>query len=690
MDSPFIWGDGGAQLTPEQIAARRKAADALIASGTDATPIRSGWQGVARVAQALSGAMDSRSADSAELANVETNKKLIADALAAYQGGGSPAAAAPTPVVPATAPVAAAPAAVDTSGKIYRNDEPSPLDPPSGADRDALIRTVYGEAGNEPALGQQAVASVIRNRAVDGSYGGDTPSAVVKAPFQFEPWNGGPAKDRMLALSPDDPKYAAIAKVVDAAYGTGGRAPEDPTEGKTLFYAPAAQAALGRPAPAWAKGAATVIGSHKFYDDTDGTAAKPGQVASDDPAAIPVAAAATEGTLPAAPAAEPVAKVAGAMSGVNPAVLAAMTSPYASDSTKKIAGIILAQQLTPKDVHTQETDAKGNVWDVNKLTGQRTVALKSDTETPKFTSYKGPDGVEIPGFTSNGTFTPINPKTAGTASATSGLTGQAFLDAIEPGRANVIKQISQGQMAPPTAAALRSDKVMKLIDEVSQYDPGFDATKWKRRFDTASDFSSKGKSGQSVQSLNTVYGHIGDLAEKANLLDNVDGIPIVNTYVNEAKNAYASGSGGDKVNNFNLARNAVSDELSKVFKGAGISDHEIEQWKGTLNSSQSPTQLRGAIKTALGLVESRIAALNNSRDAGMDTNTDPHELLNPHSKETLARIQKWVDGGKLEAAPAAAPTAAATPAAAVNIQTATNPQTGEKLMLKDGQWVPMK
>ena len=73
----------------------------------------------------------------------------------------------------------------------------------------------------------------------------------------------------MMALSPDDPKYAAISKVVDAAYGAGGKAPEDPTDGKTMFYAPSAQAALGRPAPSWAKGEGQVIGGHTFYDDED-------------------------------------------------------------------------------------------------------------------------------------------------------------------------------------------------------------------------------------------------------------------------------------------------------------------------------------------------------------------------------------------------------------------------------------
>jgi hypothetical protein len=239
QDEPFMWGANGARMTPEQTAAQRKVADALAAQAGDASPFPTGtrgageWtQGLARIAKGVSAGMDYREADQADKANAADNKAMIAALLSG--GGGIAAATAPVAVAP-TAPVAATPA-VNTTGKIYSNDEPSPLDPPSGADRDAAIRTVYGEAGDEPTKGQLAVAAVIRNRAVDGGYGGNTPTAVVQAPNQFEPWNGGPAKDRMLALSPSDPKYAAIGKVVDAAYGTGGRAPEDPTEGMTHFY----------------------------------------------------------------------------------------------------------------------------------------------------------------------------------------------------------------------------------------------------------------------------------------------------------------------------------------------------------------------------------------------------------------------------------------------------------------------
>lgn len=382
--APFVWGNGGAQLTPEQIAARRKVAESMMQEAGDYSPIRSIWQGVARAAKGIVGGMQAHDANEAEKANADANKQLIASLLS---GGGAASPAAVSSSTPDVA-VSAGPAPADTTGKIYSNDEPSPLDPPSGTDRTRMIATILGEAGNEPQLGKNAVASVIRTRAVDGGYGGDTPSAVVTAPNQFEPWNTPAGRARMASASADPRQAAAADAAIASAYGEGGKAPEDPTEGMTHFYSPGGQAAMGRSAPAWAGGDSVTIGGHVF-NSPDEAASKPVQVASADPAALPVNATPTQGY--AIPGQSPaVAKVSGALGGVNPAVLAAVTSPYASESTKKIAGIMLQSQLgkEKKDTFSQQTDADGNIWSVNNTTGQRTVALKSEKDSKKPTSVQ--------------------------------------------------------------------------------------------------------------------------------------------------------------------------------------------------------------------------------------------------------------------------------------------------------------
>jgi hypothetical protein len=127
--------------------------------------------------------------------------------------------------------------------------------------RDLAIRTVLGEAANEPDEGMAGVAAVIRNRVQAGRYGGEDIPRVVTARNQFEPWNTEDGRKRMFSYAPDSPAYQRAAAAVDRVFGEGF----DPTNGATHFFSPTAQAALGRNVPAWAQGEGQPIGRHTFY-----------------------------------------------------------------------------------------------------------------------------------------------------------------------------------------------------------------------------------------------------------------------------------------------------------------------------------------------------------------------------------------------------------------------------------------
>lgn len=135
----------------------------------------------------------------------------------------------------------------------------SPLDPQH---RDLAIRTVWGEAANEPEEGQAAVAAVIRNRTAAGRFGGNSVPDVVFHPNAFEPWQRPDRRDAMLSLRDDSPEYQRIGGLVDDVFANRV---QDPTEGSTHFFAPAAQQALGRSAPSWAQGEGRLIGNHAFF-----------------------------------------------------------------------------------------------------------------------------------------------------------------------------------------------------------------------------------------------------------------------------------------------------------------------------------------------------------------------------------------------------------------------------------------
>jgi hypothetical protein len=130
-------------------------------------------------------------------------------------------------------------------------------------ERDLAIRTMVTEAGNQGPAGMLAVANIIENRRRTGRWG-QSYADVILAKSQFEPWMAhvrGTANDPRR-ISESDPRYRQAAELLDGA--RAGVLP-DVTGGMTHFYAPKAQAALGRSAPAWAKGPSKTIGDHVFF-----------------------------------------------------------------------------------------------------------------------------------------------------------------------------------------------------------------------------------------------------------------------------------------------------------------------------------------------------------------------------------------------------------------------------------------
>jgi hypothetical protein len=128
----------------------------------------------------------------------------------------------------------------------------------SPQDRDIAIRTMIGEE-NTPA-GQAGVASTMLNRLRSGQYGKSL-TQIAHAPGQFEAWsrNG----EGLSGISTSDPNYQLAASIFDGV--AAGKVP-DLTGGATHFYAPKAQAALGRKPPAWANGQnGTPLGKTLFF-----------------------------------------------------------------------------------------------------------------------------------------------------------------------------------------------------------------------------------------------------------------------------------------------------------------------------------------------------------------------------------------------------------------------------------------
>jgi hypothetical protein len=82
--TPFFWDASGAKMSPDEVKRKRRIADAMIEKGADYSPIVSPWQGVARIANAISGKYQSDVADMAET----NGRKQTSEDIAAMFGDG--------------------------------------------------------------------------------------------------------------------------------------------------------------------------------------------------------------------------------------------------------------------------------------------------------------------------------------------------------------------------------------------------------------------------------------------------------------------------------------------------------------------------------------------------------------------------------------------------------------------------
>jgi hypothetical protein len=141
---PFVWGQGGQQLTQDDIDFRRKIAAQEMAAGGDYSPVQSWTQGAARLAQGLVGGLDMRNADRASRDLSQQRGSQIAALLA---NSGAPSGNS------AQAAIAAALASSDPSlqsiGKmVWERNNPKPANNDTAADADLYDARLGAGAGN--------------------------------------------------------------------------------------------------------------------------------------------------------------------------------------------------------------------------------------------------------------------------------------------------------------------------------------------------------------------------------------------------------------------------------------------------------------------------------------------------------------------------------------------------------------
>ena len=369
-----------------------------------------------------------------------------------------------------------------------------------------------------------------------------------------------------------------------------------------------------------------------------------------------------------------------AAAGVNREQLAQM---YRNPITRPLATAILQKQLDPGSWSYHPT-SDGTIIAANNRTNEVKVVYKSEDTAKDYTIEKRtrPDGTEeFVRIKKTGPEGPIGGGGAETPAIDPTITGDAFLSQLDPARANTVKSIAEGRQQPPSGFALKNPKVLALLRDVAQYEPGFDLTLWKSR-NAMQTSATSGKIGQNIASFNTAIGHLGDLEKSINGLENTGFTPY-NMAANWARAKYDPKFAG-KIKDFESAKTAVVDELTRAFRGTGGNVHDLVAWEKNINAADSPEALRAVTKQVVALLDSRIEALGDQYQRGMQHTVpkDMHDLLSPKAKNTYQRL---VTGTGETSAPAAA--AAAAPPPANRVKGAVYPTPKGDLRWTGSGWV---
>lgn len=204
----------------------------------------------------------------------------------------------------------------------------------------------------------------------------------------------------------------------------------------------------------------------------------------------------------------------------------------------------------------------------------------------------------IPGVGSDSIITPQN----------AGLTGQAFMDTIDDKDVkNKAQAYIDGRSPLPPINSRTPSNVKKAVEAAQQADPNLNTSTSVIRTKTAESYAPAGKNGQILQAIGTASGHLADLQDAYDKLQNT-GFKSANAIGNEI----ATSTDKYKPNvtaaigKFRSALDAAGPELAKISSGNPVvGEGQINENKSKFDMNATPTEFHSAMTEAANLIKSR-------------------------------------------------------------------------------------
>lgn len=199
----------------------------------------------------------------------------------------------------------------------------------------------------------------------------------------------------------------------------------------------------------------------------------------------------------------------------------------------------------------------------------------------------------------NQTVTPANASPGGNGGMPALDDSKPIYGQLPKAQQAIVDSMLAGHQPMPSSFALKTQYWNTLLaaanEKATAQGSFFDATNWGQRLKTAQDFSTGGRSGQTINALDTVQQHLEKLSNDTEALDNGD-YPAINS----VKNNIATYTGFDPARRKQIQAvqddvKAVTDEMARAYKSGAMSDKEISQWQALISTSDSKDKMRQAL-----------------------------------------------------------------------------------------------
>ena len=280
-----------------------------------------------------------------------------------------------------------------------------------------------------------------------------------------------------------------------------------------------------------------------------------------------------------------------------------------------------------------------------------------------------------------------------------GQKNEEFLKMLPPVQADLVRRIALGDIATSGFGNMAVKDRNEYIKAATTYDPSFSTRIYGLMDKTAKEFTPGGIVGTNVLAINTMTHHIDDFADAFSKLNNSQ----VQRW-NSAKNKMATEFGDPALQRVQVSGLAAAGELAKVIKGgrAAPTDQEMAEWEKVFSTSMSKEQMNAVVWQALQTAGGRLTSIEDAYKQAMGGRE--FGALSPDTKQIILKRKpknapppKWLKGGAsdlsdLEKQAELSPERKEQISRDVRdrvqsaLPRARNPQTGEVLIFKGGQW----